>query len=180
MPQICACVTSPGQTYALPDDVTLILPGQGATRKVSPFPLIAHLAGRNAKQAIFVGFFHILGDVLGDDKPIFPCPRPASRQSRWRQSGDRPLIIAWGGGTRPRRTASAPLSKPGPQNGRTIHGKWSSCACRTFRATRYSGPISAGDILEKRRRLMQDWADYCTSEAESAAGTNVVSLRAAT
>jgi integrase len=33
-----------------------------------------------------------------------------------------------------------------------------------------------GDILEKRRRLMQDWADYCTSE--SAGAGNVVSLRA--
>src|SRR5262249_4062975 len=30
-----------------------------------------------------------------------------------------------------------------------------------------------GNILEKRRRLMQDWADYCTSGAESV-GANVV------
>jgi integrase len=34
-----------------------------------------------------------------------------------------------------------------------------------------------GDILEKRRRLMQDWADYCTSGTEVAGVRNVVSLR---
>ena len=34
-----------------------------------------------------------------------------------------------------------------------------------------------GDILEKRRRLMQDWADYCTSGTEVAGVSNVVSLR---
>jgi integrase len=35
-----------------------------------------------------------------------------------------------------------------------------------------------GDILEKRRRLMRDWADYCTSGAASVDIGNVVSLRA--
>ena len=34
----------------------------------------AQIPGRNAKQAIYLGFIHILGNVLGDDRPIFPCP----------------------------------------------------------------------------------------------------------
>src|SRR5262249_32055526 len=90
---ICACVTSRNEHFqnlhttfhlvklnALPDDVALIFPSQRATRKVSPFPLIARLPGRNAKQAIFVGFFHILGDVLGDDRPISPPAPEACRR----------------------------------------------------------------------------------------------------
>jgi hypothetical protein len=35
-----------------------------------------------------------------------------------------------------------------------------------------------GDIIEKRRRLMQDWADYCMSGLDTAEVYNVVSLRA--
>jgi hypothetical protein len=34
-----------------------------------------------------------------------------------------------------------------------------------------------GDILEKRRRLMQDWANYCTSGAQSAGSGTIVALR---
>jgi hypothetical protein len=34
-----------------------------------------------------------------------------------------------------------------------------------------------GDILVKRRWLMQDWADYCTPGAEVVGVGNVVSLR---
>lgn len=33
-----------------------------------------------------------------------------------------------------------------------------------------------GDILEKRRRLMQEWADYCEKGEQT--GANVVPLRA--
>jgi hypothetical protein len=34
-----------------------------------------------------------------------------------------------------------------------------------------------GDIIEKRRQLMQAWADYCSS-GEISAASNVVALRA--
>jgi integrase len=34
-----------------------------------------------------------------------------------------------------------------------------------------------GDILDKRRRLMQDWADFCTTDDESVRG-NVIAMRA--
>jgi hypothetical protein len=42
--------------------------------------------------------------------------------------------------------------------------------------TRWSEPIQRGDILEKRRQLMQAWADYCSNGEQTAA--NVVPLRA--
>jgi integrase len=35
-----------------------------------------------------------------------------------------------------------------------------------------------GDILEKRRQLMQAWADFCEKGEQTGAGSNVVALRA--
>ena len=35
-----------------------------------------------------------------------------------------------------------------------------------------------GDILDKRRRLIQEWADFCTTGADAAGATNVVPIRA--
>jgi integrase len=35
-----------------------------------------------------------------------------------------------------------------------------------------------GDILDKRRRLMQEWADFCTTGVDAASTSNVVTLRA--
>ena len=35
-----------------------------------------------------------------------------------------------------------------------------------------------GDVLEKRRRLMQEWADFCATGVDAASKTNVVAMRA--
>ena len=35
-----------------------------------------------------------------------------------------------------------------------------------------------GDIIEKRRQLMQEWADYCERGEPAAATSNVVAIRA--
>jgi hypothetical protein len=35
-----------------------------------------------------------------------------------------------------------------------------------------------GDIIEKRRQLMQAWADFCENGEATATGSNIVALRA--
>jgi hypothetical protein len=35
-----------------------------------------------------------------------------------------------------------------------------------------------GEIIDKRRQLMQAWADYCETGKDAAATSNVVALRA--
>jgi integrase len=87
------------------------------------------------------------------------------------------------------------LARIGWADRTTTHGIWTAFKTWATERTNYPREVvelclshlqgdalerayQRGDIIEKRRRLMQEWADFCTTGVDAAASSNVVAIRA--
>ena len=74
-------------------------------------------------------------------------------------------------------TVSGPAFVIGPLSAPSYAHEVAEMALAHTIASKVERAYRRGDLIEKRRRLMADWADYCANG--SAAGSNVTPIRSA-
>lgn len=117
----------------------------------------------------------LLNGLLVDGKPASEWVFPArNRRGHLGTSAMLDLLGRTGWATGP-PTASAPPSRPGRPADQLAREVVELCLSHV-QGDPLERAYQRGDILEKRRQLMQAWADYCSNGEQTAA--NVVPLRA--